>query len=130
MAEFDKNLVMGMLQSLLGEENKEHLSSQNPIVESSHSPESSASSASSEQPVPLPVSPHEKDVDDFINTAEMMSRFTDIIGRFRQANHTKEAALLSALRPYLRASRQPKVDTMLRALQAYRVFSEMKKSNS
>ena len=124
MAEFDKNLVMGLLQSLLGEGEQKNLSAENSI------PDSSQSSASSAQPVSLPVSPSEKDVDDLMNTAEIMSRFTDIMGRFRQANNTKEAALLSALRPYLRASRQPKVDTMLRALQAYRVFSEMKKSNS
>ena len=124
MAEFDKNLVMGMLQSLLGEGEQKNLSAENPISDSSQS------SASSAQPVSLPVSPSEKDVDDLMNTAEIMSRFTDIMGRFRQANNTREAALLSALRPYLRASRQPKVDTMLRALQAYRVFSEMKKSNS
>ncbi len=124
MAEFDKNLVMGMLQSLLGEGEQKNLSAENPISDSSQS------SVSSAQPVSLPVSPSEKDVDDLMNTAEIMSRFTDIMGRFRQANNTKEAALLSALRPYLRASRQPKVDTMLRALQAYRVFSEMKKSNS
>ena len=124
MAEFDKNLVLGMLQSLLGDAEQENSAKENP------SSEFGKSSASSAQPVSLPVSPSEKDMDDFINTAEIMSRFTDIMGRFRQANNTKEAALLSALRPYLRASRQPKVDTMLRALQAYRIFSEMKKSNS
>ena len=77
--------------------------------------------------VSLPVSPSANDTDDFINTAAMMSRFTDMMGKFRQAQNTKEAALLSALKPYLRASRQPKVDTMLRALQALHVFSDMKK---
>lgn len=116
MAEFDKNFVMGMLQNLLGEGTKDS------------PPAEPVSSNTSEQPVSLPVSPSAKDTDDFINTAAMMSQFTDVMGKFRQAGNTKEAALLSALRPYLRASRQPKVDTMLRALQAFYVFSEMKKS--
>lgn len=118
MAELDKNMVMGMLQNLLGESATDLSSQERPV------------SKSLEEPVSLPVSSSEKDMDDLLNTAEMMSRFTDMMGKFRQASNTKEAALLSALKPYLRSSRQPKVDTMLRALQAFRVFSQMKKNNS
>ena len=117
MAELDKNLVMGMLQNLLGDGEK-----------SSHATESNTSQ-SFESAVPLPKFPKEQDTDDLINTAAIMSQFTDMMGKFRQAGNTREAALLSALKPYLRSSRQPKVDTMLRALQAFRVFSDMKKSN-
>ncbi len=116
MADIDKNMIMGMLQNLLGD-------SEQKATETSDS-------NSREQSVSLPVTPAAKDTDDFLNTAAMMSRFTDIMGKFQTAGNSKEAALLSALRPYLRSSRQPKVDTMLRALQAFRVFSEMKKGNS
>ena len=115
MAELDKNLVMGMLENLLGDGSKDVL-----LKEPSDSKNESVS---------LPVSNRENPSDDLLNTAEMMSRFTDIMSKFRQANNTREAALLSAIKPYLRASRQPKVDTMLRALQAMRVFSDLKKSN-
>lgn len=115
MAEFDKNNLMAMLQNLLGEGDKTIQEDSAPI--------------SGEQSVSLPVLPSQKDTDDFINTAAMMSQFTDMMSKFRQAGNTKEAALLSALKPYLRSSRQPKVDTMLRALQAFRAFSDMKKSN-
>ena len=117
MAEFDKNLVMGMLQNLLGESGTDS------------NPAGAESSDTKNQSVSLPVSPSASDTDDLINTAAMMSQFTDMMGKFRKAQNTKEAALLSALKPYLRASRQPKVDTMLRALQAFHMFSDMKKSS-
>ena len=117
MAEFDKNLVMGMLQNLLGESGADS------------NPAGAESSDTKNQSVSLPVSPSASDTDDLINTAAMMSQFTDMMGKFRKAQNTKEAALLSALKPYLRASRQPKVDTMLRALQAFHMFSDMKKSS-
>ena len=120
MAELDKNLLMGMLQNLLGDGENDSASKGNSDFKPLETENKTVS---------LPVSPSPKEMDDFINTAEMMSKFTDLMGKFRQASNTQEAALLSALRPYLRPSRQPKVDTMLRALQAYRVFSEMKKSN-
>ncbi|MBE7019274.1 MAG: hypothetical protein E7413_05310 [Ruminococcaceae bacterium] len=121
MAELDKNLLMGMLQNLLGDNGNDSAPKENSDFQPLESENKTVS---------LPVSSSPKEMDDFINTAEMMSKFTDLMGKFRQASNTQEAALLSALRPYLRSSRQPKVDTMLRALQAYRVFSEMKKSNS
>ena len=122
MAEFDKNLVMGMLQNLLGEGEQNSSSNENPFSGSKEPP------GNPEQTVSLPVSTGGNNADDLLQTAEIMSKFTDMMGKFRQAGNTREAALLSALRPYLRASRQPKVDTMLRALQAYRVFSQMKKN--
>lgn len=116
MADIDKNMIMGMLQNLLGDSEQKTIESSVPDQ--------------LDQPVSLPVTQNTRDTDDLLNTAAMMSRFTDIMGKFQTAGNSKEAALLSALRPYLRASRQPKVDTMLRALQAFRVFSEMKKGNS
>ena len=116
MADIDKNMIMGMLQNLLGdgEQKTTEASEPNPT----------------EQTVSLPVIPSAKDTDDLLNTAAMMARFTDIMGKLQTAGNSKEATLLTALRPYLRESRQPKVDTMLRAIQAFRVFSEMKKGKS
>ena len=116
MADIDKNMIMGMLQNLLGDSEQKSTDSSGSGLEN--------------QSVSLPVTPGAKDADDFLNTAAMMSRFADIMGKFQTAGNSREAALLSALRPYLRSSRQPKVDTMLRVLQAFRVFSEMKKGNS
>ena len=117
MAEFDKNLVMGMLQNLLGVgENKSQSSEKHDMQ-------------SAEPSMSLPSFSSPNDADDLVNTAAIMSQFTDMMGKFRQAGNTKEAALLSALRPYLRSSRQPKGDTMLRALQTFRMFSDMKKMN-
>lgn len=113
MAEFDKNTLMTMLQNLLGEEGKNASSKES---EQSFAPADS-----------FPVSATSNQTDDLVNTAAIMSQFTDMMGKFRQAGNTNEAALLSALKPYLRASRQPKVDTMLRALQAFHMFSGMKK---
>ena len=122
MAEFDKNFLMGMLQNLLGEGEQNLPSGENSFSGQKESPGDVQPSVS------LPVSANANNADDLLQTAEIMSKFTDMMGKFRQAGNTREAALLSALRPYLRASRQPKVDTMLRALQAYRVFSQMKKN--
>lgn len=122
MAEFDKNFLMGMLQNLLGEGEQNLPPGENSFSGQNESPRDV------QPPVSLPVSANENNTDDLLQTAEIMSKFTDMMGKFRQAGNTREAALLSALRPYLRASRQPKVDTMLRALQAYRAFSQMKKN--
>ncbi len=116
MADIDKNMIMGMLQNLLGDSEQK----------AAESPDSGLE----EQSVSLPVVPNAKDTDDFLNTAAMMSRFTEVMGKFQTAGNSKEATLLTALRPYLRESRRPKVDTMLRTLQAFRVFSELKKGKS
>ena len=116
MAEMDKNAIFNLLEGVLGQEKAKEAGSlldALPIGKEETTPVSSTLSQSGN--------------DDLIDTAQMMQQVSGL-NRFREAKNTKEVHLLSALKPYLRASRQPKVDSCLKILQAYEVFHTMKKS--
>ncbi|MBO5407818.1 MAG: hypothetical protein J6A61_00205 [Clostridia bacterium] len=117
MAEFDKNAMLSMLQGMLGEEKAREAGQ---LAESllQQKPEGGG----------LPAVSSGKTSDELFDTAAMMQQVSGLFERFQQAKNTKEATLLSAIRPYLRASRQPKVDSCLKILQAYEVFHSMKQS--
>lgn len=117
MAEMDKNAIFNLLEGVLGQEKAKEAGSlldALPIGKEEAAPVSSTLSQSGN--------------DDLIDTAQMMQQVSGLMNRFREAKNTKEVHLLSALKPYLRASRQPKVDSCLKILQAYEVFHTMKKS--
>ncbi len=117
MAEFDKNAMLGMLQGILGEEKAKEAGQ---LAESLLSKKSDNGS--------LPVVSSGKNSDELFDTAAMMQQISGLMQRFSQAKNTREATLLSAIKPYLRASRQPKVDSCLKLLQAYEVLHNMKQS--
>lgn len=117
MAEMDKNAIFNLLQGMLGEEKAKEAGS---LVQNlmEKAPEQTG----------VPALPKASPGDDLFDTAAVMRELSGIMNHFQAAKNTKEAVLLSALRPYLRASRQPKVDSCLKILQAYEVFHTMKKS--
>ena len=118
MAEMDKNAVFSLLQGVLGEEKAKEAG---PLMQA-------LLSNKEEHPVTAPLPPSNRSADDFTETAAMMQQISGLMNRFQEARNTKEAALLSAIKPYLRATRQPKVDSCLKILQAYKVLNTMRKS--
>ena len=117
MAELDKNAIFSMLEGMLGEEKVKEAGNLAKNLLENQTEESA-----------LPVSRPNKSSDELFDTAQMMQQISGLMQRFQQAKNTKEATLLSAIRPYLRSSRQPKVDSCLKILQAYEVFHTMKKT--
>lgn len=115
MAEMDKTAMLHLLQGMLGEEKaKEAGNLVQSLLEGSNEQSS------------LPSLPSRSD--DLIDNAALMQELSGVMNGLRNAKNTKEAVLLSAIRPYLRPSRQPKIDSCLKILQAYQVFYSMKKS--
>ena len=109
MAELDKNAILSMLEGLM-EQGAPKASAANAEAHPlSHLPDRSSSSS-----------------EELFDTAAMMREMSKLMQHFQAARNTREAALLSALKPYLRTSRQPKVDSCMKLLQAYEVFRSMK----
>ncbi len=117
MADMDKNAILNLLQGVLGEDKAKEAGS---FVQS-------FLEKSPEQPT-VPAVSSSLPKDELFDTAAVMRELSGVMNRFQEAKNTKEVVLLSAIRPYLRASRQPKVDSCLKILQAYEVFHTMKKS--
>ncbi len=114
MADMDKSAVLSMLQGMLGEEKmKDAGNIINQLTKDSKNPVSQTSESKEET---------------LFDTASVMQEVAGLMNRFSRAGNAKEVVLLSALRPYLRAARQPKVDSCLKILQAYEVFRDMKQS--
>ncbi|MBP3447546.1 MAG: hypothetical protein J6K51_00815 [Clostridia bacterium] len=117
MAEMDKNSILGLLQGVLGEEKAKEAG---PLIQSFLSNQEEKTSVGQ-----VSSAGHNNE---FADTAAMMQQISGIMSRFQEARNTKEAVLLSALKPYLRSQRQPKVDSCLKILQAYEVLNTMRKS--
>ena len=121
MADFDKESIMNMINSLIGEANakKEGFSdtnNDNGSVSDNNIPFFSGNSDNSAN-------------SDFYNTAEIMSRMTGIIDKLNRTKNNREFMLLSAVRPYMRSSRRGKIDTCMKLLQVVNVVNEMKKES-
>ena len=108
MADIDKEGLMNMLGSLIGDDKKESVDS----LLSSIGTQSTGGASDNPQ---------------IINTAEMMSKMTKIMEKLGNTRDNREFALLSAMRPYMRNDRRSKVDTCLKMLQVVNVMKEMKK---
>ena len=116
MADMDKGAILNLLQGMLGEEKAK---------EAGEFVQSFLEKPSENTNVPvMPSAPK----DELFDTAMVMRELSGLMSRIQEAKNTKEAVLLSAIKPYLRASRQPKIDSCLKILQAYEVFHTMKKS--
>ena len=116
MAELDKNAIFSMLEGMLGEDKVKEAGK---LAESFLGDNAGGG---------VPAVSGGKASDELFDTAQMMQQISGLMNRFQQARNTREATLLSAIRPYLRSSRQPKVDSCMKILQAYEVFHHMKKN--
>lgn len=117
MADMDRNAIFNLLEGVLGEEKAKEAG---PLMQA-------FLSKNEEKPTQTLV-PGNGNPKDFSDTQAMMQQVSSLMNRFHEARNTKEAVLLSALKPYLRAARQPKVDSCLKILQAYEVLNTMRKS--
>lgn len=117
MADMDKNAIFNLLEGVLGEEKAKEAG---PLMQ--------AFLSNKEEKPTQTLTPANRSREDMADTAAMMQQVSSLMSRFHEARNTKEAVLLSALKPYLRAARQPKVDSCLKILQAYEVLNTMRKS--
>lgn len=115
MADFDKESIMNMINSLIGETNTK----KDGFSDTKDVNESISDNINSSFP----------DNSDFYNTAEIMSRMTGIIDKLNRTKNNREFMLLSAVRPYMRSSRRGKIDTCMKLLQVVNVVNEMKKES-
>lgn len=111
MADIDKEGLINMLGSLVGEDKKSTVES---LVNSIDSQASDSHNDTS-------------DNSQFINTAEVMSKMTRVMEKLNRTKDNREFALLSAIRPYVRDERKSRVDTCLKMLQVVNVVNEIKK---
>ncbi len=108
MADFDKDGLMNILNSIIGE-NK---TSDTNNVENENKDFSSYS-----------ANP------ELLNTAEIMTKMTSVIDRMNRCKNNREFVLLSALRPYMRTARRGRIDACLKVLQVINVFNDMNKES-
>lgn len=112
MADIDKEGLMNMLGSILGEDKKSTVDS---LVNSFDSQNSSSSGDGA------------VNASELIDTAEMMTKISRVMEKLNHTKNNREFALLSAIRPYVRDTRKGTVDTCLRMLQMVNVVNEIKK---
>ena len=115
MADFDKDSIMNLLGGLLGEDKKESISN---IVDSVSNamPSETVNNLNSEK----------KSNDSLLDTAAIMSQMTNIMSKVNNAKNGREYNLLTAIRPYMRETRQPKIDSCMKILQAVSIIGEFR----
>ena len=115
MADLDKDSIINMIGSILGE-NKS--SSQDNISQSdaNMSQKNMFSGSFSDN----------NSSSDLLDTAMLMSKMTDVVGKLNQSKNNREFALLSAVKPYMRDDRKGKIDTCLKILQVVNVINTIK----
>ncbi len=99
MADFDKDGLMNILNSIISDGNKNEGDS---FEEKQSEPQSYNS--------------------DLLDTAQIMSKVTDVMDRLNRSKNNREFVLLSALRPYMRTDRRGKIDSLLKGLQIIEVL--------
>ena len=110
MADIDKDNLMNMLGSIIGDDKKDSVSSL--LGSLGASSESISGSTDNSQ---------------ILNSAEVMAKMTRVMEKLNHTKDNREFALLSAIRPYVRENRKTKLDTCLKMLQVVNVMNEMKK---
>lgn len=108
VADINKDEIMNMLGSILGEDKKDSVGA---LLNSIDTQKSNSKSDDAQT----------------LNTAEIMSKMARVMDKLQHTGNKHEFALLSAIRPYMRDSRKTKVDTCLKMLQVVSVVNEMKK---
>lgn len=114
MADLDKDSIINMIDSILGE-NKG--TAQTPPTQNINSDAVKNLFSSA---------PTKNDTSDLLDTTALMAKMTEIVGKLNQTKNNREFALLSAVKPYMREERKPKIDTCLRILQVVNVLNTMK----
>ncbi len=112
MADFDKEGLLNMLGSIIGDNS------------------SSGSDSDSDENKNINFNSSQlENNSELLDTAELMSKMTNMVDRLNRSKNNREFVLLSALKPYMRSSRRGKIDTCLKLLQVMNVFGEMKKES-
>ena len=111
MADLDKDSIINMIGSILGE-NKS--SSQDNISQSDANVSQKNMFSDNDSS------------SDLLDTAMLMSKMTDVVGKLNQSKNNREFALLSAVKPYMRDDRKGKIDTCLKILQVVNVINTIK----
>lgn len=109
MAEIDKESIANMLGSILGEDKKNTVNS---LLDSLGGSETQNSPQNNSE---------------LLDSAEIMAKMTKVLGKLNNTKNNRDFALLYAIRPFMRAGRQGKIDTCLKMLQAVTVINEIKK---
>jgi hypothetical protein len=112
MADIDKDSIMNILGNLLGEDKKETASQMVDAV-------SNAVSKPQEQ-----ERPKTGGTASLFDTNAIMGHMTDFMGKMNNAKNSREYSLLNAIRPYMRETRAPKIDSCLKIVQAISILNE------
>lgn len=116
MADLDKDSLINMLGSILGENKAQSNSSEAKTQNINTDALKNVFSQSTDK----------NDTSNLLDTTALMSKMTEIVGKLNQTKNNREFALLSAIKPYMREERKPKIDTCLRILQVVNVLNTMK----
>ena len=112
MADFDKDSIMNLLSGILGEDKKESISDVIDTVSNSMPKENTGAAPKSN--------------DSLFDTAAVMSQMTNIMSKVNSAKNGREYNLLTAIRPYMRETRQPKLDSCMKMLQVVSIIGEFR----
>lgn len=115
MADLDKDSIINMIGSILGENkssSQDNISQSDANVSQKNMFSGSFSDNNSSS--------------DLLDTAMLMSKMTDVVGKLNQSKNNREFALLSAVKPYMRDDRKGKIDTCLKILQVVNVINTIK----
>lgn len=115
MADLDKDSIINMIGSILGENkssSQDNISQSDANVSQKNMFSGSLSDNNSSS--------------DLLDTAMLMSKMTDVVGKLNQSKNNREFALLSAVKPYMRDDRKGKIDTCLKILQVVNVINTIK----
>ena len=111
MADFDKDSVMNLLGGLLGEDKKDSISE---VIDS----------VAGGMPKTGGDINSPKSNDSLFDTAAVMSQVTSLMSKVNNARNGREYNLLTAIRPYMREARQPKIDSCMKIIQAISIIGE------
>lgn len=115
MADFDKDSLINMIGSILGDGKTAPNGGSEPAPINTEALKNTLSGVTAKN-----------DTSDLLDTAALMAKVSDIVGKLNQTKNNREFALLSAVKPYMREERKPKIDTCLRILQVVNVLNTMK----
>ena len=113
MADFDKDSIVNLLSGLLGEDKKDSVAS---VIES----------VSAAMPTGEQGNSTVKNNDSLFDTTAVMSQVGNIMGKINSAKNGREYNLLTAIRPYMRQERQPRIDSCMKILQVVSIIGEFK----
>ena len=114
MADLDKDSIINMIGSILGDNKNSSQTASSPTDASESLKDVVSNSSSNENSA------------DLLDTAMLMSKMGDIVGKLNQSKNNREFALLSAIKPYMRYGRKGKIDACLKIIQVVNVINTIK----